>query len=122
MEENEVKSEIEIAEEVIAVIAGTAVQNVEGIAKVSAGFAGGIQEALGRKTVGKGIKVDISEDKSVKIDIGITVVYGVKIQDVAANIQAKVKEDVENMTGYKVAGVVVRVESVAVPEDNKDEQ
>ena len=122
MEENEVKSEIEIAEEVIAVIAGTAVQNVEGIAKVSAGFAGGIQEALGRKTVGKGIKVDIAEDKSVKIDLGITVVYGVKIQDVAAKIQEKVKIDVENMTGYKVAGVVVRVESVAVPEDNKTEE
>ena len=122
MEENEVKSEIEIAEEVIAVIAGTAIQNVEGIAKVSAGFAGGIQEALGRKTVGKGIKVDISEDKSVKIDLGITVVYGTKIQDVAAKIQEKVKVDVENMTGYKVAGVVVRVESVAVPDDTKTEE
>ena len=121
MEEKEVKSEIEIAEEVIAVIAGTAIQNVEGIAKVSAGFAGGIQEALGRKTVGKGIKVDISEDKSVKIDLGITVVYGVKIQEVAARIQAKVKEDVENMTGYKVAGVIVRVESVAVSEEKTEE-
>ena len=120
MEENEVKSEIQIAEEVVSVIAGTAIQNVEGVAKVATGFAGGISEAFGKKSVGKGIKVEISEDKSLKIEVGIVVKYGVKIQDVAKTIQDKIKVDVENMTGYKVSGVIVKVLSVAM-EDEKEE-
>ena len=120
MEENEVKSEIQIAEEVVSVIAGTAIQNVEGVAKVATGFAGGISEAFGKKSVGKGIKVEISEDKSLKIEVGIVVKYGVKIQDVAKTIQDKIKVDVENMTGYKVSGVIVKVLSVAL-EDEKEE-
>ena len=120
MEENEVKSEIQIAEEVISVIAGTAIQNVEGIAKVSTGIAGGISEAFGKKSVGKGIKVEIKEDKSVNIDVGITVRYGVKIQDVAKNVQAKIKTDVEAMTGYKVSGVTVRVVSVELQEEKEE--
>ena len=120
MEENEVKSEIQIAEEVVSVIAGTAIQNVEGLAKVATGFAGGISEAFGKKSVGKGIKVEINEDKSVKIDVGVVVKYGVKIQDVAKTIQDKIKVDVENMTGYKVSGVVVRVLSVAIDDDKEE--
>ena len=119
MEENEVKSEIQIAEEVVSVIAGTAIQNVEGIAKVSSGIAGGISEALGKKSVGKGIKVEIAEDKSVTIDVGIVVYYGVKIHDVAKNVQEKIKADVEVMTGYKVSGVIVRVISVVVKDEEE---
>lgn len=120
MEENEVKSEIQIAEEVVSVIAGTAIQNVEGIAKVSSGIAGGISEALGKKSVGKGIKVEIAEDKSVTIDVGIVVNYGVKIHDVAKNVQDKIKADVEAMTGYKVSGVIVRVVSVVVKDEEEN--
>ena len=119
MEENEVKSEIQIAEEVVSVIAGTAIQNVEGIAKVASGIAGGISEALGKKSVGKGIKVEIAEDKSVTIDVGIVVNYGVKIHDVAKTVQDKIKADVEAMTGYRVSGVIVRVLSVAIKDEEE---
>ena len=67
---------IEISADVIKVIAGVAVSEVEGVAAMAGGFAGGITEALsGKKNFAKGIKVELSE-KKVKLDINIIVEYG----------------------------------------------
>lgn len=120
MEENEVKNEIEIAEEAIAVIAGAAIRNMEGMSKTVTGFVDGITEALGKKNLGKGIKVEISE-QDVRIEVGIIIKYGAKIPEVGAKIQEKITKDVEEMTGYKVKGVKVRVQSVQTDLDNKEE-
>ena len=78
MEENEAKNDIQITEDVVSVIAGIAMKDIEGVAKVAAGFAGGISEAFGKKNLGKGVKVEINE-KEVKIDVSIIVKYGAKI-------------------------------------------
>ena len=127
MEENEVKKQeevveevkeeqtengIEISNDVIAVIAGVAVSEVQGVASMSGGFAGGITEVLsGKKNLAKGIKVEKSEN-SAKIDVNIIVEYGSRIPDVAFEIQNRVKKSVEEMTGLKVEEVNVHIQGV----------
>lgn len=103
---------IQISNDVIAVIAGVAVSEVSGVANTVGGFAGGISEVLsGKKNMAKGIKVDKTEGK-VKIDVNIIVEYGTRIPDVAFEIQNRVKKAVENMTGMNVTEVNVHVQGV----------
>ncbi len=109
----ESNTNIKIADDVIAVIAGVAVAEVPGVAEMSGGFAGGISEVLsGKKNLSKGIKVE-SGEKETKIDVNIIVEYGTRIPDVAFEIQNRVKKAVENMTGLKVVEVNVHVQGVS---------
>ena len=121
MEENQIENEttnnIQISEDVVSVMAGMAIQDIEGVAKVATGFAGGISEALGKKNIGKGVKVEI-KDKEVTVDVGIIIKYGAEIPKIAKEIQDKVKNDVEKMTGYNVISVNVKVQGI---ENNKKE-
>lgn len=106
-------NEIKIADDVVAVIAGVAVSEVPGVAEMAGGFAGGITEVLsGKKNLAKGIKVEVGE-KETKIDVNIIVEYGVRIPDVAFEIQNRVKKAVETMTGLKVVEVNVHVQGVS---------
>ena len=113
--ENEIKTEnegIKISDDVVAVIAGVAVSEVQGVASMAGGFAGGISEVFsGKKNMAKGIKVDVTEN-TAKIDVNIIVEYGSRIPDVAFEIQNRVKKAVENMTGLKVEEVNVHVQGV----------
>ena len=100
-------NEIKIADDVVAVIAGVAVAEVPGVAEMAGSFAGGITEVLsGKKNLAKGIKVEVGE-KDTKIDVNIIVEYGVRIPDVAFEIQNRVKKAVETMTGLSVVEVNV---------------
>ena len=113
--EEEIKSEndgIQISNDVVAVIAGVAVSEVQGVAGMAGGFAGGISEVFsGKKNLAKGIKADI-EDGKAKLDVNIIVEYGSRIPDVAFEIQNRVKKAVENMTGLTVEEVNVHVQGV----------
>lgn len=99
---------IKISNDVVASIAGVAVSEVPGVY----GMAGGITEIFGKKGLTKGIKVEVGE-KETKIDVNIIVEYGVRIPDVAFEIQNKVKKAVENMTGLKVVEVNVHIQGVS---------
>ena len=117
---------IEISGDVIAVIAGVAVSEVQGVYGMAGSFAGGISEVLsGKKNLAKGIKVD-KEDEKVKIDVNIIVEYGSRIPDVAFEIQNRVKKSVESMTGLKVEEVNVHVQGVNTDsirkENNEDKE
>ena len=113
IEEENNDAGVEISEDVVAVIAGVAVSDVQGVAGMAKGFAGGITEALsGKKNLAKGIKVEVA-GKETKIDVNIIVEYGSRIPDVAFEIQTGVKKSVENMTGLKVLEVNVHVQGVS---------
>ncbi len=105
-------SNIQIADDVVAIIAGKAVSEAPGVFAMAGGFAGGISEVLsGKKNLSKGIKVELGE-KETKIDVNIIVEYGSRIPDVAFDIQNRVKTAVEAMTGLKVVAVNVHVQGV----------
>lgn len=111
---------IQISNDVVAVIAGVAVSEVQGVSGMSGGFAGGITEVLsGKKNLAKGIKVEINEGIA-KIDVNIIVEYGSRIPDVAFEIQNRVKKAVEAMTGLNVSNVNVHVQGVKTIEEKEE--
>jgi len=121
--DNEIQGEIgsvKISNEVVAIIAGLAASEVPGVVSMSGGIAGGITEALGRKNLSKGVKVEMGEKQAV-IDLHIIVDYGCRIPDVAWNIQERVKKAVESMTGLSVAEVNIHVQGVYIDKDAKKE-
>jgi len=81
---------------------------------------GGFAELLGKKNPSKGVKVTIS-DRDVKIDMYVIVEYGVKIPDVAWEIQEKTKNEVEAMTGLNVVAVNVNIEGVNTAKKDEEE-
>jgi uncharacterized alkaline shock family protein YloU len=124
MEEN-IKNEIDmgivkISDEVVGVISGLATTEVKGIVGMSASLVGGITQILsGRKNLSKGVKVSVGEN-SAAIDLYVVVEYGVKIPDVALEVQENVKKAVQSMTGLNVSAVNVHVQNVMISkmEDN----
>ena len=120
-EKNAVKKEnglgtIRVADEVVSIIAGLATTEVEGIAGMSGGIAGGIAEILGRKNFSKGVKVEVGE-KEAAVDLYIIVKYGIRIPEVALAAQENVKRAIETMTGLTVVEVNVHVQGVGFPEE-----
>jgi len=116
-------SSVVISEEVVSVIAGVAVSEVSGVVDTAGGFAGGLTEVLsGKKKLSKGIKVEVGE-KETKIDVNIIVEYGIRIPDIAFEIQSKVKKSVKEMTGLDVLAVNVHVQGVrtSLELEQKDE-
>ena len=122
---NEGENNIEISDDVVAVIAGMAASEVSGVAEMAGGFAGGISEVLsGKMNLAKGIKVEVLDNKEARIDVNIIVEYGARIPDVAFEIQKRVKKSVENMTGLSVLEVNVHVQGVSTVqlEEKKQEE
>ncbi|WP_424152216.1 Asp23/Gls24 family envelope stress response protein [Selenomonas noxia] len=120
-EKNAVKKEtglgtIRVADEVVSIIAGLATTEVDGIAGMSGGLAGGIAEILGRKNFSKGVKVEVGE-KEAAVDLYIIVKYGIRIPEVALAAQENVKRAIEAMTGLTVVEVNVHVQGVGFPEE-----
>lgn len=110
--------QVQIADEVIAIIAATAVREVEGVETLQGG---GISEFFGKKSnQTKGVKVTV-EGEEVKVDIDLAVKYGTKIQEAALEVQEKVKNAVETMTGLTVTAVDVRFAAVNTDKKPKTE-
>jgi uncharacterized alkaline shock family protein YloU len=112
---------VTFADEVVAIIAGLAATEIAGVAAMSGGIAGGIVEKLGRKNLSKGVKVEVGE-KETAIDLYIIVEYGVRIPELAWNIQENVKKAVENMTGLNVIEVNIHIQGVNFEKETKTEE
>lgn len=111
---------IKITDEVVAIIAGIAAMEVPGVTSMSGGIAGGIAEALGRKNLSKGVKVEVGE-KEAAIDLFIIVEYGYRIPEVAWTIQERVKNAVEDMTGLNVVEVNIHIQGVNIEREHRKE-
>lgn len=106
---------IQIAPEVIEIIAGLATVEVKGVAGMSGGFVGGIAEMLGKKNLAKGIKVDVGQ-REAAIDVSVIVEYGFRIPEVASEIQENIKNTIHSMTGLNVVEVNVHILGVQFKE------
>lgn len=118
---------IKISVEVVSTIAGIATSEIEGVSCMYTSFVGGVAQKLGaKKGAAKGVKVDMNSD-SVNIDLYVVVDYGVKIPELAWNIQENVKNSVESMTGLTVEKVNIHIEGISfdniseVPEADTEE-
>ena len=103
--------EVQIAEEVITIIAGLAATEVEGVCSMGGNITKELVSRLGMKNLSKGVKVDVLEGV-VTVSLALNMKYNYSIMDVSAKVQEKVKSAVENMTGLEVADVNVKVAGV----------
>ncbi len=109
---------VKIANDVVAIIAGLAATEIDGVAGMSGGMTADFTEMLGMKSLSKGVKVEVGE-KEAAIDLFIIVEYGSKIAEVASEVQRNVKNTVETMTGLSVIEVNVNVQDVNIPKEPK---
>ena len=108
--------EVKIADEVVAIIAGLATTEVEGVSSMVGNITNEIVSRLGMKSLSKGIQVEVS-DNEVMVDVAINIAYGYSIPDVSTKVQEKVKTTIESMTGLEVAKINVRIASVDMGEN-----
>jgi len=115
---NEDMGEIKIADEVVAIIAGIAAMEVDGVASMVGNTTREIVGMLGMKSLSKGVKVDVL-DGIVTVTLGLNLKYGYSVLTISEKVQEKVKSAIENMTGLQVADVNIRVAGVEMaPEEN----
>lgn len=107
---------IEIAPEVIEVVAGIAATEVEELFAMRGNFASGVVERLGKKTHSKGVKVELTDD-GIIIDLYVILNFGVSIPKVAQKIQTNIRDSIKYMTALEVAEVNVHV--VGINMDNE---
>ncbi len=98
-----------ISEEVVSTISAQALAEVEGVAGFSTKPGADIAELVGKKNIGKGLRVQIAEDNSLTIHCNVMIRYGCSVVDVAKAIQTGITNALESMTGVKVAAVNVNV-------------
>lgn len=110
-----------IADEVVAITAGLAAMEVDGVASMSGGVAEGIAQRLGRKNLSRGVKVDVSEEECT-IDLYIIVKYGSRIPDVCNKIREEVKRAVEDSIGLKVNAVNLHVQGISFASEEAPEE
>lgn len=110
--------EVQIADEVIAIISGLAAVEVEGVAKMSGNVSNELISMLGMNNLSKGVKVEVTPE-SVAIDLALEMKYGYSIPKVSEQVQERVKNAIESMTGLTVERVDVRIVGVAVDKPQK---
>ena len=108
--------EVKIADEVVAIIAGLAAREVEGVASMAGNATRELISKLGMKSLSKGVKVDVL-DGIVTVSLALNLNYGYSIKEITSKVQEKVKTAIENMTGLEVADVNIRVAGVEIPEE-----
>ncbi|SEP73032.1 Asp23/Gls24 family envelope stress response protein [Piscibacillus halophilus] len=110
---------VEIAPEVIEVIAGIAANEVSGVANMRGNLASNVTERFGKKKHGKGVRVDLSEN-GIVIDVFTVLDYGVSIPTVAQKIQDSIRSTLKNMTALEILEINVHVVGVQIEDKQED--
>ena len=108
--------EVQIADEVGAIIAGLSATEVECGGSMAGNITYELVGKLGMKNLSKGVKVDILEN-IVCVDLALNIEYGYNILETSKTVQEKVKAAIENMTGLVVSDVNVRIASVEMEKE-----
>lgn len=112
--------QINIDDNVIAIIAGIATTRVEGVVSKGGNVVGNLAERIGKKDISKGVKVETTGD-TVNINVSVYVKFGTKIHEVAESVQKEVRDSVQSMTGMNVPSVTVNVQGVEFEDSLKEE-
>lgn len=116
LKEDEKSGAVQIADDVVAMIAGLAATEVDGVSAMVGNITNELMSKVGMKNLSKGVKVEVL-DGVVSVDLAITIEYGHNIPQTCQNVQNKVKAAIENMTGLSVADVNIRIAGVNMKED-----
>lgn len=107
--------EVQIADEVVAIIAGLAATEVEGVDSMAGNITNELVGKLGMKNLSKGVKVTVTEEH-VSVELSLNIKYGYSIPQVSEKVQEKVQTAIENMTGLTVLEVNIKIAGVNIEE------
>ena len=116
IEGNNSFGDVVIADEVLAIIAGIAATEVEGVHSMDGGWSGDFISKLGIKGLARGVKVQVREGE-VKVDLSLNMEYGYAIPKVSNLVQDRVSASINNMTGLNVSEVNIRISGVVNKEN-----
>ena len=105
------RGRVRIADDVIASIAGLAATEVEGVASMSGNMTNEIVAKFGVKNLTKGVEIKI-DDRNVSVKLTLSLRYGYSIPRTTKEVQDKVKNAIENMTGLNVTAVDIRISGI----------
>ena len=111
--ENGNMGQVQIADEVVAIIAGLAATEVEGVASMAGNITNELVSKLGKKSLSKGIRVKV-EDGIVNVNVALNIAYGYSVPKTCKKVQEKVKAAIENMTGLEVEKVDIQIANVSI--------
>ena len=100
---------IRISEDVVASIAALATSETAGVSGLYSTLTSDIVNFLSKKNLSKGVRIELGDEDTVKIEIGFLALFGHNICEVAKQVQQNVKSSVESMTGLKVTEINVHV-------------
>ena len=107
---------VQIADDVVAMIASLAATEIEGVSAMIGNITNELMSKVGVKKLTKGVKVEVL-DNNVKVDLAVTMEYGYNIPATCQKVQAKVKSAIENMTGLTCSDVNIRIAGVNMKKD-----
>ncbi len=107
---------VKIADDVVAMIAGLAATEVEGVSAMAGNITNELMSKVGVKNLAKGVKVEVI-GKRVKVDMALIVDYGFNIPVVSQKVQTKVQTAIQSMTGLEVTDVNIRIAGVNMTQD-----
>lgn len=116
MEKHTGIGEVQIANEVVASIAGISASEVEGVDSMASGLAGELAGKFGAKNLSKGVKVEVADDIAM-VELAINMKYGYSIPKTCKQVQEKVMQAINSMTGLTVKQVNVRIAGVSLEQD-----
>lgn len=99
---------VKIANDVVAMIAGLAATEVDGVCAMVGNISDELMNKVGMKKQPKGVRVEIIDDV-VSVDMAVTLEYGYNIPGTCTKVQDKVRSSIETMTGLKVDDVNIRI-------------
>lgn len=108
--------EVQIANEVVASIAGISATEIEGVESMAGGFANELVGKFGARNLSKGVKVEVQDDVAL-IEMAIVMKYGYNIPKTCEQIQEKVAQAINSMTGLTVKQVNVRIAGVSLEQE-----
>lgn len=102
---------VQIADEVVAMIASLAATEVEGVCSMAGTISNELMSKVGVKNLTKGVKVEVT-GSNVRAELAIFMEYGYNIPGTSRKVQERVKNAIENMTGLNVTDVNIRIAGV----------
>lgn len=108
--------EVRIASDVVAAIAALAATEIDGVYSMAGNITNELIGKLGMKNLSKGVKI-LMEGGIVRVDMMVVVNYGYSIPEVSEQVQERVGQQIENMTGLSVSEVNVRIAGVKLEEN-----
>ncbi len=113
LKEEEKVGMVQIADDVVAMIASLAATEVEGVSCLAGNITNEMISRVGVKKLSRSVRVAVDARK-VKVDLALIMEYGYGIPAACHQVQAKVKAAIENMTGLNCSDVNIRIAGVRV--------